>query len=53
MCTVLLSVLLRGLTAAPAAAAYAAHSDARIAAEPGWAGGYPVDEMPYRLPFRS
>lgn len=53
MCTVLLSVLLHGLTAAPAAAAYAAHSDARIAAEPSWAGGHPVDEMPFRRPFRG
>lgn len=43
MCTVLLSVLLHGFTAAPGAALMASDSSAHP----------PVDEMPYRSPFRG
>jgi len=44
MCTVLLSVVLHGLTAAPGAALMAAEAPADHP---------PIDEMPYRSPFRG
>ena len=53
MCTVLLSVLLHGLTAAPGAAAYADQVERRRLSHPECAEHAPVEELPVRHPFRA
>ena len=53
MCTVLLSVLLHGVTAAPGAVAYGNLVERRRLAKPDCAEHRPVQEIPSRQPFRG